>query len=272
MISLDWKERLKLDTVDFVSRKLPQGDYDIDIVYNAYPKRVDNNIPSEVIVFVGKTLAGKLTKKFEEYIGFYDYLWDKKGENGRLIFAYVMKSATRRKPDLFLEYLLKKMKGCRNYTDINLVLNKAVFPLLKKDGKKYIDLVYNWLEMDNSELHKAIIGLFIKAAKNDPSLLGYIFHKMTGQWLNPKSYTVRDSIQFLKASYKIDPNFYFSVYDDFKKSRTPIFVDILCHAVIPVKEPEAAKMIYDCLNNWTKSGNVRIKKAAASGLKLLKKK
>jgi len=39
MISLDWQERLKMDTQDFVKRKLPKGKYDIDIVYNAYPQR-----------------------------------------------------------------------------------------------------------------------------------------------------------------------------------------------------------------------------------------
>ena len=45
MISLDWKERLKKDTIDFAERKLPAHDYDIDIIYNAYPQRIDNKIP-----------------------------------------------------------------------------------------------------------------------------------------------------------------------------------------------------------------------------------
>ncbi len=272
MISLDWKERLKMDTVDFVTRKMPQDDFDIDIVYNAYPKRIDNKIPSEVIVFVAKTLAGKLTKNPDKYFDFYNYLWEEKGENGRLIFAYLMKKATQRKPEVFLDYIKKNLARCDNYTGSNLVLNKAFFPLLKKDSKKYIDICFDWLNIDNPHLHKSIINLFLKAAKSDPSLLKYIFHKLTGQWLNPKPYTIKDSVQFLKAAYKIDPEFYFSVYEEYKKSRTPVFVEILCNALTPVKEPEQADRIHEYLLNWQKSGNIRIKKAAASGVKVIKRK
>ena len=74
MISLDWKERLKKDTIDFYERKLPQKDYDIDIIYNAYPERIDNKIPQAVITFVGKNLAAKLAKNADKYYDFFDYL------------------------------------------------------------------------------------------------------------------------------------------------------------------------------------------------------
>ena len=57
MISLDWKERIIKDTTDFFERKLPRGDFDIDIVYNAYPQRIYNKVPQAVITLVGKTLA-----------------------------------------------------------------------------------------------------------------------------------------------------------------------------------------------------------------------
>ncbi|MCK4695739.1 MAG: hypothetical protein KAT74_08245, partial [Candidatus Cloacimonetes bacterium] len=90
MISLDWKERLIKDTIDFFERKLTQGDYDIDIVYNAYPQRIDNKIPHAVITLVGKTLARKIFKTADQYFEFYKYLIENKGENGIIIFAYIM--------------------------------------------------------------------------------------------------------------------------------------------------------------------------------------
>ena len=272
MISLDWKERLKLDTADFITRKIPQGDYDIDIVYNAYPKRVDNKVPSEVIVFVAKTLAGKIARNADNYFNFYDYLWHKKGENGRLVFAYLMQKITKRNPELFLDYLKTILANCNDVTDINLVLNKAVTPLFKKEEKKYIDILFKWLKIDNHHLHKSIINLFTKIAKNDPSLLKYIFKKMEQEWMHPNEHTVRDNTLFLKAIYKIDPEFYFSIYDNYKGSRNPIFVEILCHALLPIAEQEGFEKLKKYLENWHKSGNVRIKKAAASGLKALKKK
>ena len=71
MISLDWQERLKMDTQDFIERKLPKGNYDIDIVYNAYPQRIDGNIPHAVITLVGKTIAAKIYKDADKYFDFY---------------------------------------------------------------------------------------------------------------------------------------------------------------------------------------------------------
>lgn len=271
MISLDWKERLKLDTVDFVARKIPQGDFDIDIVYNAYPKRVDNKIPSEVITFVAKNLAVKIGRNLDKYYCFYDYLWEKKGENGKVIFAYLMKKALKRKPTVFLDYLRKVLSSSDNYSDINTVLNKALLPLMKIESKKYIDIVFEWLNINNPELHKAVINLFIKIVKHDTSLLKYVFRKLERQWLYPNPHTIKDSISFLKASSKIDPAFYYSVYGDYKGSRNPVFVEILCNALNPVDDSSEAEKITEYLLTWQKSGNIRIKKAAVSALKSFKK-
>lgn len=272
MISLDWKERLKLDTEDFVSRKLPQGDFDIDIVYNAYPKRVENKIPSEVITFVAKILVSKIAKNLDQYLNFYNYLWEKKGENGRQIFVHIMKTALHRKPVIFLDYLKKVLANCKDLTEINALFNKAIAPNFKNDNKKNIDLIYNWLSIDNPELHKGIINLFLKVAKSDPSLLKHIFQKMERGWLYPNPHTIKNSVQFLKATYKIDPEFYFSVYDNYKGSRNPVFVEILCHSLVPISQAEPHNLIYSYLENWHKSGNIRIKKSAVSGLKTMKKK
>ncbi len=270
MITLDWKERLKVDTEDYVARKLSRGDYDIDIIYNVYPKRVNNNIPSEVVEYVASILASKIAKDCDSYIPFYDYLWNTKGENGKIVFAAIMKTAVKKKPEIFLNYLKKILIDNQNPTEINSLLKKAVFPLLKKDAKIYTDLLFDWMSNDNAELQKGIIAIFIKAAKVDPQALKYIFHKMEREWLYPHENTIKNSVLFLKAAYKIDPDFFFSVYDNYKNSRNPVFVEILCNALSPIKEEEGKEKIVSYVNNWCKSGNIRIKKSAQAGLKVLK--
>jgi len=258
MISLDWKERLKIDTEDFVSRKLIRGDFDIDIVYNAYPKRIDNKIPSEVVVYVAKILSRLITKDSEKHIDFYTYLWNKKGDNGRIIFTYIMKAVVKKKPQLFLDYLKNILAKSDDLNNISALLNKAVFPVVKKDPKKNIDLIYNWLNIDNPDLHKGILNLFIKVGKEDSSLITYVFRKMERGWLYPTTHTLRDSTLFLKSIYKIDPDFYFSVYDNYHNSRNPVFVEILCHALSPVKEEPARQRIEEYMELWSKSGNAKI--------------
>jgi len=37
MLTIDWKERLVNDTKDYLANKLPNKDYDFDIIFNAYP-------------------------------------------------------------------------------------------------------------------------------------------------------------------------------------------------------------------------------------------
>jgi len=271
MIPLDWKERLKFDTEDFVARKLPQGDYYIDIVYNAYPKRVDNKIPAEVIQFVAKVLASKIAKKADNYLPFYDYLWNDKGENGRQVFIHIMRPIVKKNPELFLGYLQKKLASCNESTDINSILRRAVAPLLTADGRKYIDILYGWLSIDNQILHKSLIDLLIKAAKDDSSLTKYIFQKMERSWIYPTQHTIKDSSTFLKAISKSDTDFYISVYDNYKNSRNPVFIEILSGSLVSIAEQGARERILEYFVNWSKSGNVRIKKAGQSGQRILKK-
>lgn len=271
MISLDWKERLKIDTEDFVKRKLPMNNYDIDIVYNAYPKRVDNKVPGEVITFVAKNLSGYIGKEIDKYIPFLEYLWENKGENGHQIFIRIMKNAVKRKPDVFVDYLRNILATCNDKSEIKALV-KTLTPLFKKEPKKYIDILYGWLSIDNPELHKAIINTFITVVKDNKSLLKYVFQKLEREWLYPTPYTIRNSILFLKAIYKISPEFYFSVYDNYRCSRNPVFVEILCGALNQIKEEDYYQKIYQYLTNWSKSGNVKIKKAALAGIKQIHKK
>ncbi len=271
MISLDWKERLKIDTEDFVKRKLPMNNYDIDIVYNAYPKRVDNNVPADVISFVAKTLSGYIGKEIDQYTPFLEYLWDNKGENGHQIFIRIMKSAVKKKPEVFVDYLRKILTTSHDKSEIKALV-KTLIPLLKKEPKKYIDTLYSWLAIRNTELQKAIINTFLIVVKDDNTLMKYVFQKMEREWLYPTPYTIRNSIMYLKAVYKISPEFYFSVYENYKCSRNPVFVEILCGSLNPIQGEEYYQKICEYLNNWSQSGNIRIKKAANAGLKLMKKK
>ncbi len=271
MISLDWKDRLTIDTEDFVNRKLPQKNYDIDIVYNAYPKRVDNKIPAEVIKYVGKTLGSKIGKNIDQYEEFLDYLWEQKGTNGHLIFMHLMRIALVKKPDIYIDHLKKKVANCSDASEMKALI-KTIMPLLKKNPKTYIDKLFEWLHVGNTLMQKEIIKAFIKAVKDDPELARYVFQKMERGWLYPNPYTIKTSSQYLKAISKIDPNYYYSIYENYKTSRNPVFVEILCEGLSPIEDPTAREKIEQYVINWTKSGNVRIKKAALSATKILNKK
>ncbi|MCB5231250.1 MAG: hypothetical protein WCX83_05615 [Candidatus Cloacimonas sp.] len=271
MITLDWKERLKLDTEDFVERKLPEGDYYIDIVYNAYPKRVDNKIPSEVINFVSKILTSKIAKTAKDYIPFYDYLWNDKGDYGRQIFIYIMRTVVKRDPEFFLDYLHKNIKKDPGSAEVKALLRRAVAPLMTSEGKKYIDTVFNWIGIDDVELHKSIINLMVKACKDDPTLIKNIFQKVERGWIYPTDHTLRDSSTFLKAISKIDQEFYISVYDNYKNSRNPVFIEILSSSLMAIEDPKAIERLLGYFENWSQSGNIRVKKAGQVGVRYLRK-
>ena len=62
MLTIDWKERLNMDTADFLKNKLPKGDYDFEIIFIAYPERVNGKIPAEVISQVANNIVQQLGK------------------------------------------------------------------------------------------------------------------------------------------------------------------------------------------------------------------
>ncbi len=267
MISLDWKERLINDTVDFIERKLPAGDYDIDIIYNAYPQRIDNNIPHAVITLVGKTFGSKLIRKYDKFLPFYDYLIHEKGENGRMIFAYIMARAIRRKPELFIPYIEKFLFTTQDQKSCNLVIDKTIFPLLKKKPHDYIDLVANWVKKDNDHLSLSLQKMLVKLIAFDPTLIKPIFSKLETSWLYATPTMIKLNTNFLKAVYKIDPDFYFSVYENYKSTRNPIFADILCNAICCYNDS-----VKNTCDHWAMSGNIKMKKIGQHGQKILKKK
>jgi len=267
MISLDWQERLKMDTKDFVENKLPHNNYDIDIVYNAYPQRIDGNIPNAVITLVGKTLAAQIYKNAAKYFDFYDYILKNKGEHGGMIFAYIMARAIKKQPVLFLNYLEDFFFNTDDQKTSNLVMNKAIYPLLKKNALDHLDLILNWVKKDNKMLEESIFKLLRKLIGFDKSLIEPIFKKLELSWMYATPNIIKLNSKFLKAIYKKDKKFYLKVYDSYKNTRNPIFAEILCEGICCYNDN--IKTICD---NWSHSGNVRVKKIGLHGQKLLKNK
>ncbi|MDP8268611.1 MAG: hypothetical protein P9L97_07790 [Candidatus Tenebribacter davisii] len=267
MISLDWQERLKMDTQDFVERKLPKGNYDIDIVYNAYPQRIDGNIPHAVITLVGKTLAAKLYKVADKYFDFYEYILNKKGEQGGIIFAYIMARAVKKQPVLFLNYMEDFFFKTHNQKTCNLVMDKAIYPLLKKDALKHFDLIINWIKTDNKLLEESIFKLLNKLIGGNTDLIEPIYKKLENSWLYATPNIIKLNSRFLKAIYKKDKKFYLSVYKNYQSTRNPVFAEILCDAICCYDAS-----IQTICDTWAHSGNIRVKKIGLHGQKLLKSK
>jgi hypothetical protein len=267
MISLDWKERLKKDTIDFFERKLPQRDYDIDIVYNAYPQRIDNNIPHAVITLVARTLAGKLTGAFQNYMDFYDYLLVHKGENGSIIFADIMARAVKSRPDVFMPYLHNKLFEVKEQKWRYQIIDKAIFPLMKKEHETYLERILQWIKKDDEEISLGLIKMLEKLMKYDPSLVKPVFKKMETSWLYATPIQVKMNIRILKTIYKIDRKYYFSIYEPYKNTRNPVFAEILFGAMVDFNDA-----ILEMIEHWSQSGNIKLKKIGQSAQKVAKRK
>jgi len=266
MISLDWKERLKKDSIDFCERKLPKKDYDIDIIYNAYPQRIDNKIPQAVLTLVAKTIASRIAAKPEDYLDFYDYIDNNKGENGKVIFAYVISIACKKKPEQIFPYLEKKLINIKNQKEANLLIDKAILPLLKKDPEQYLTKMLNWLKQPNDVLITALENAFIKFIKFDQKYIKQIFNKLESTWLSPTHDLTMLNYHFLKQVYKLDKDFYLNVYKTYENTRNPDFANILCEAIV-CYDPTIETMV----NNWSKSGNINLKRVGLHGQKVIKK-
>ena len=267
MIPLDWKKKKKKDTIDFYENKLPKGDYDIEIVYNIYPERINNKIPKAVITFVSKTLAKKIVKDSEKYFDFYDYLLKEKGENGYTIFAYIMQKAVKKEPKKFLQYIKKILFELDNQKEANLIMDKAIYPLFKKKPQKYLPQIMEWLKKGNKYLINSIKKLLVKTIRyHDKEIAKKIFNKLESTWLYASEDMVKLNIAVLKAIFKIDKKFYLSIYSNYHKTHNPIFAEILEGGIKCYH-----KDIEAMANSWTKSGNVKLKKIGKHAQRKLKK-
>lgn len=266
MLTIDWKERLAKDTQDYLKNKLPNQDYDFDIIFNAYPERVNGKIPSEVIAYVSGIIISKLGKDHEKYLPFYRYIWDKKGDHGRGAFIVIMARLMPKKPAVYLPLLEHAMQRS-NPTELASILERVMLPLLRKAPQTYLPTVYGWDRSPREDIRKANVNLMIKLMKKEPDTIGPIITHYTNQWLQPLGDAQAHHVTLLKALYKIDAARYLEVWAHHGHQRDPQTVEILC----------AALMDYDpgieaFVETWTHSGNARVKKAATTAMRVLKKK
>jgi len=266
MISLDWKDRLVHDSVDFFERKLPNGDYDFDIIYNAYPERCENKVPRDVIVLVANTLASKMLKKHKDYIAFCDYIWKYKGINGKLAFACIISKFLRKDHLFYFDYAKKYLFAATDVAEINILIDKIFFPLFKKLPQEHIETLISWLRDGNERLNQQFLKIVFKIGKSDPEFLRKFSSKLENRWLSANPEFVKICGVFLKGLSKVDYELYLSFYRSYKSTREPIFVEILTDGLVKYEE-----FIYETYESWGKSGNARLKKAALTGLKFLKK-
>lgn len=267
MISMDWKERLRRDSEDFYKNKLPNKFYDMEIIYNAYPLRTNNNIPSEVITFVGKQIAFRVANAPKEYLEFYDYIYDKKGENGKIIFAYIMAKALQKEPDFFFPYLEKKLFNLEDVRLAKMIVDKAISPLVRKDPAQYQKIIIMWAKNDHPSLTLSMQKIITRIMQTHPENIKDIFSHLESGWLNAGEPMIKLNIVVLKSVYKYNPEYYFSIYEHYKNTRNPKFVEILTGGIM-----DYHKSIEEAVTNWSQSGNSRLKKFGQHGLKIINKK
>jgi len=266
MITLDWKDRLVQDSIDYFERKLPGGDYDFDIIYNAYPGRTDNKIPRDVIVLVANTLATKMFKNHNSYLPFCDYIWKHKGINGKIAFSCIISKFLRKDQQFYLDYTKKYLYKTNDLTEINMLLDKIFYPLFKKQPLNYIEIIINWMRDDHEKINQQLIKTVFKIAKNDADFLNKFINRLEHRWMGASPEFVKICGFFLKQLSKHDYGTYLGIYKNYKTSREPIFVEILTYGLVKYDD-----MVFEMYENWSKSGNARLKKSAVSGLKFLNK-
>ncbi len=266
MITIDWKERLTRDTEQYLTEKLPKQDYDFEIIFNWYPERVNGKVPAEFIQFVVKAMAHAISKQHEQYVPFFQYLWNKKGDYGKLAFIFFMARFIGKNPALYNGMIEKALlKG--NAHEIGLIFEKVYFPLFKKETEPYLSKVYPWLESSHEPLRKQALAYLVKMMKQKPEIISQVLRHQQNRWLAQNPEAVATNIAILKAVWKLDSPAVMEVFREYKSTRDPQTVEILCGAIT-----EYNAELLPIVENWTHSGNARLKKAATSAYKILLKK
>ncbi len=266
MLTIDWKERLTQDTDYYLQNKLPQNDYDFEIIFNAYPERTHGKIPGEVISFISGIIVQRLGKKHAEQIPFFRYLWLKKGDYGKLAFGAMMAKLARKKPDIYIP-LIEEMMREADATEINMLMDKVMLPLCRKYADRYLPIVFTWTKQSSEDITRQAINLCIKLIKRREDLIPEVLKHFQNQWVYPLGDLQGMHVTLLKTIAKLDRAAYLSVWQEFGISRDPQIVELLCASIVDYHEELLATV-----EQWTKSGNARVKKAGSTAMKLLKRK
>ncbi len=122
MITYDWQQRLRQDTLDFLEHKIPAKDYDFEIIYNAYPERVNGEVPQPVITYVAKEMRKVIQNDPDTYIDFLLFIQKKKGDNGKKIFNYVLSKVMLKHPGEYDEIFKKAITDTHDKSEIKKYL------------------------------------------------------------------------------------------------------------------------------------------------------
>ncbi len=266
MLTIDWKDRLNKDTAEYLEKKLPKNDYDFEIIFIAYPERVNGKIPPEVIIHVANTIVHHLGKNHEKYLPFFKHLWEKKGENGKTAFIAIMSKIAGKKPAVYIP-LIEGAINSSNAADMAAIMEKVILPLLRKQPDKYLSYLYTWSKSPKELVRKQTIALLVKLLKKNPELAKETVQHYVNQWLQPLGETAADHVLLLKAVTKLDADLYLDIWQQHSHSRDPQSAEILC-ASIQFYDENIAQTV----EVWTKSGNARLKKAAVTAQRVLLKK
>lgn len=266
MLTIDWKERLNQDTADYLENKLPKGDYDFEIIFNAYPERVNGKIPAEVINHVAAGLLHGLGKKHADYLPFYRALWKKKGDYGKIAFAFILSKLLPKKPELYTP-LMDEALATADPHESAMLLDKVMLPLLRKHPEKYLEKAYALCTAPKAELRKQGLNLMIRLLKKRADLIPQIMTHFAHQWHYPLQDGIAGQVTLLKTVAKLDPEYYLKIWEEFGQSRDPQIVELLCATVL-----DYYPQLETPIELWTKSGNARLKKAATIAQRVLLKK
>lgn len=267
MISYDWQQRLKKDVQDFVENKIPKKDYDFEIIYNAYPERQNGEIPQEVITFVAKEMRKKMIRSPEQYIDFLQYIHKNKGEAGKHIFNTIMQKIVTRSPGKYDKLLIELIENMDDESEIKKVFETIIYYLIKKHPGKYIDALFDWIRKKPSQ---AVIKNIFRTLRNfirrNKDMAGQVIEKCESLWNIDNAGIKEGNSLLLRTLYGIDKDYYREIFEEFRNTYNPNFVEILANAI-----SEDSETVRASIERWEKSGNVRIKKAASQARKNLSK-
>ncbi len=173
MIILDWKERFEADIKFFCDKRLKEKDNDIGIIYNAYPSRINREIPEEVLIFIAKKLAKYLTKSKEDYFDFYMFLWNKKSLQGKIILSQMFCNFLKKDSSFFYKIeddFIKKVSDA----EIVLIFDKTLCCLFKKNIKDNIDILLTLISHKREVINKKLEKLTIRLIKKNEDIIDYI--------------------------------------------------------------------------------------------------
>jgi hypothetical protein len=266
MISLDWKERLIKDADDFCKNKLIKKDYRFDVIYNAYPAREGHNIPNEVLTLVAKEIAKCIEKEHENHIEFLDYLWYQGFFNGKFIACSILNKVYSKNKEKYYAKMLEFLIDAKDQEEKGLIIEKVYFPLLKKYPDKYLPTAYAWTTSGDLDLEMLALKTLTKLCKAKNEYTKPILRHLENKWAYAPHELIKGLSLFFKEVAKIDKELYLDTFDFYDKSRDPNVVEIITASISFYD-----KNIEEIVEEWTKSGNAKLKKCAIAGYKHLQR-